>query len=57
MGVLMHTFDPLCVLSDLLGFDPATLNMMILYYHLITTRNQALANTYIWLQYGCFGFI
>jgi hypothetical protein len=53
----MHTFDPLCVLSDLLGFDPATLNRMILYYHLISTRNQALANTYIWLQYGCFGRI
>jgi hypothetical protein len=24
---------------------------------LFTTRNQALANAYIWLQYGCFGCI
>jgi hypothetical protein len=33
----MHTFDPLCVFSsDLLGFHPATLNMMILYYFLMT---------------------
>jgi hypothetical protein len=24
---------------------------------LLTTRNQALANAYIWLQYGCFGCI
>jgi hypothetical protein len=33
----MHTFDPLCVFSsDLPGFDPATLNGMILYYRLMT---------------------
>jgi GTP:adenosylcobinamide-phosphate guanylyltransferase len=35
--VLMHTFEPLCVLSsDIPGFDPATLNRMILYYRLMT---------------------
>jgi hypothetical protein len=33
----MHTFDPLCVFSsDLLGFDPTTLNVLILYYRLRT---------------------
>jgi hypothetical protein len=32
----MHTFDPLCVLSDLPGVNPATINRMILYYHLMT---------------------
>jgi hypothetical protein len=33
----MHTFDPLCVFSsDLPGFDPATLNGIILYYRLMT---------------------
>jgi hypothetical protein len=36
MGVLMHTFDPLCVLSDLASVNPATLNGMILYYRLMT---------------------
>jgi hypothetical protein len=37
MGVLMHTFDPLCVFSsDLPGFDPAILNGMIIYYLLMT---------------------
>jgi hypothetical protein len=32
----MHTFDPLCVSSDLPGVNPATLNRMIPYYHLMT---------------------
>jgi hypothetical protein len=32
----MHTFDPLCVSSDLLCVNPATLNRMILYYRLMT---------------------
>jgi hypothetical protein len=32
----MHTFDPLCVSSDLPGVNPATLNGMILYYRLMT---------------------
>jgi hypothetical protein len=33
----MHTFGPLSVFSsDLPGFDPATLNRMILYYRLMT---------------------
>jgi hypothetical protein len=32
----MHTFDPLCVSSDLPGVNPATLNRMILYYCLMT---------------------
>jgi hypothetical protein len=33
----MHTFDPLWVFSsDLPGFDPATLNEMIIYYRLMT---------------------
>jgi hypothetical protein len=37
VGVLMHTFDLLCVFSsDLPGFDPTTLNGMILYYRLMT---------------------
>jgi hypothetical protein len=32
----MHTFDPIFVFSsDLPGFDPATLNGMILYYRLM----------------------
>jgi hypothetical protein len=33
----MHTFrSSVCVSSDLPGFDPATLNRMILYYRLMT---------------------
>jgi hypothetical protein len=32
----MHTFDPLCVSSDLPGVNPATPNEMILYYRLMT---------------------
>jgi GTP:adenosylcobinamide-phosphate guanylyltransferase len=32
----MHTCDPLCVSSDLPGVNPATLNRVILYYHLMT---------------------
>jgi hypothetical protein len=32
----MHTFDPLCVPSDLPGVNPATLNGMVLYYRLMT---------------------
>jgi GTP:adenosylcobinamide-phosphate guanylyltransferase len=32
----MHTFDSLCVSSDLLCVNPATLNRMILYYRLMT---------------------
>jgi hypothetical protein len=37
VGVLLHMFDSLCVFSsDLPGFDPVTLNGMILYYHLMT---------------------
>jgi hypothetical protein len=32
----MHTFDPLCVSSNLPGVNPATLNGMILYYRLMT---------------------
>jgi hypothetical protein len=32
----MHTFDPLCVSSDLPGVNPATLNGMILCYRLMT---------------------
>jgi hypothetical protein len=35
-GSLMHTFDPLCVPSDLPGVNPATLNGMVLYYRLMT---------------------
>jgi hypothetical protein len=36
----MHTFDPLCVFSsDLPGFDPTTLNGMIVYCHLMTKWN------------------
>jgi hypothetical protein len=34
--VLMHTFDPLCVFSDLPGVNLATRNEMILYYRLMT---------------------
>jgi hypothetical protein len=37
MRVLMYTFrSSECDPSDLPGFDPATLNEMILYYHLMT---------------------
>jgi hypothetical protein len=32
----MHSFDPLCVPSDLPGANPATLNGMLLYYRLMT---------------------
>jgi hypothetical protein len=32
----MHSFDPLCVPSDLPGVNPATLNGMLLYYRLMT---------------------
>jgi hypothetical protein len=32
----MHTFDPLCVSSNLPGVNPTTLNGMILYYRLMT---------------------
>jgi hypothetical protein len=32
----MHTFDPLCVSSDLPGVNLATLDRMILYYRLMT---------------------
>jgi hypothetical protein len=32
----MHTFDPLCVSSDLPDVNPATLNGVILYYRLMT---------------------
>jgi hypothetical protein len=32
----MHSFDPLCVPSDLLGVNPAILNGMLLYYRLMT---------------------
>jgi hypothetical protein len=35
-GSLMHTFDPLCMSSDLPGVNPATLNGMILYCRLMT---------------------
>jgi hypothetical protein len=35
----MHTFDPLCVPSDLPGVNPATLNGMVLYYCLMTKRS------------------
>jgi hypothetical protein len=31
----MHMFDPLYYLSDLSGFDPATIDGMILYYRLM----------------------
>jgi hypothetical protein len=37
MGVLMYTFrSSMCDSSDLPGYDPATLNGVILYYRLIT---------------------
>jgi hypothetical protein len=36
MGVLMHTFDPPVLASDLPGVKPATLNGIILYYRLMT---------------------
>jgi hypothetical protein len=32
----MHTFDPLCVPSDLPGVNLTTLNGMVLYYRLMT---------------------
>jgi hypothetical protein len=32
----MHTFDPLCLSSDLPGVNPETLNGMVLYYRLMT---------------------
>jgi hypothetical protein len=32
----MHSFDPLCVPSDLPGVNPAILNRMLLYYRLMT---------------------
>jgi hypothetical protein len=32
----MHSFDPLCVPSDLPGVNPAILNGMLLYYRLMT---------------------
>jgi hypothetical protein len=32
----MHSFDPLCVASDLPGVNPATLNGMLLCYRLMT---------------------
>jgi hypothetical protein len=32
----MHSFDPLCVPSDLPGVDTATLNGMLLYCRLMT---------------------
>jgi hypothetical protein len=35
----MHTFDPLCVPSDLPGVNPATLNRMVLYYRLMIKRS------------------
>jgi hypothetical protein len=32
----MHTFDPLCVPSDLPGVNLATLNEILIYYRLMT---------------------
>jgi hypothetical protein len=37
VGVLIYTFrSSVCDSSDLPGFDPATLNDMVLYYRLMT---------------------
>jgi hypothetical protein len=38
--VLMHVLDPLYYSSDLPGFDPTTLDGMILYYRLMAKVNK-----------------